>query len=44
MNSIIHFNQTAMKKTPSVALQKINPEVVLTITFLLMILIFIVTF
>ena len=38
------FNQTAMKKTPSVALQKINPEVVLTITFLLMILIFIVTF
>ncbi len=33
-----------MKKIPSVALQKINLEVVLTIAFLLMILIFMVTF
>ena len=44
MNYILNFNHTTMKKMPSVALQKINPEVVLTITFLLMILIFIVSF
>lgn len=44
MNPIVHFNLSTMKKIPSVALQKINLEVVLTITFLLMILIFIVTF
>ncbi len=41
MNPIVHFNLITMKKISSIALQKINPEVVLTIAFLLMILIFI---
>lgn len=44
MNLIVELNQITMKKMPGVALQKINLEVVLTIAFLFMILVFIVSF
>lgn len=44
MNHIVELNRVTMKKMPSVSLQKINLEVVLTIAFLFMILVFIVTF